>query len=114
MNEFKALVDSMLSTDNLYKNVAGIVFLGTPHRGVQLDQLLNYSINMYSRVGLLFKAPIMKQMKLDSDVVQTINTQFRQVLLRAPMGICSAFETRIPGLLQKLLCPDIRRDQTVV
>ncbi|OBT88107.1 hypothetical protein VE02_03541 [Pseudogymnoascus sp. 03VT05] len=91
-----ALCESMMATDDLYQNVASILFLGTPHRGFQHRGLrsLNTFASFVSSIGLGFKSPILKQLKPNSEVLKNINNQFRQVLKRAPIGICSAFETR--------------------
>lgn len=89
-----ALCESMMGTDNLYRNVAGILFMGTPHRGLELARTVSIMGSIVSGVGLGSKSPILKHLKPNSEVLQNVNMQFRRVLQRAPTGICSAFETR--------------------
>jgi hypothetical protein len=84
----------MMGTDNLYRNVAGILFMGTPHRGLELARTISIMGSFLSGVGLGSKSPILKQLKPNSEVLQNVNMQFRRVLQRAPIGICSAFETQ--------------------
>jgi hypothetical protein len=93
-NNPKALCESMMGTDNLYRNVAGILFMGTPHRGLELARTVSIMGSIVSGVGLGSKSPILKHLKPNSEVLQNVNMQFRRVLQRAPAGICSAFETR--------------------
>jgi hypothetical protein len=93
-NNPKALCESMMGTDNLYRNVAGILFMGTPHRGLELGRIVSKQWSIVSGFGLGSKSPILKQLKPNSEVLQNVNMQFRRVLQRAPIRICSAFETR--------------------
>lgn len=92
----KALYTSTMSTgDHLYKNVAGIIFLGTPHRGFELAKFASNMGNFISLVGLGSVSPMLKQFKPNSEILQEVNMQFRQVLQKVPIEICSAFETRV-------------------
>ncbi|KAL2071390.1 hypothetical protein VTL71DRAFT_12625 [Oculimacula yallundae] len=98
-NNLKALCESMMGTDNLYRNVVGILFMGTPHRGLELARMASTLGSIVSGLGVGSKSPVLKQLKPNSEVLQNVNMQFRRVLQRAPIGICSAFETRkSPGI----------------
>ena len=88
-----------MSTDDLYMNVTGVLFIGTPHRGLDLARTGSTVGSIISGFGLGSKSPMLKQLKPNSEVLQNIHTQFRRVLQRAPIEICSAFETRrSPGI----------------
>lgn len=79
--------------DTLYENVAGIIFLGTPHRGVEVARTASTMGSFISGVGLGSVSPMLKQLKPNSDVIQEVNMQFRHVLQKTLIEICSAFET---------------------
>lgn len=96
----------MMAVDDLFQNIAGIIFLGTPHRGVEISRTVSLIVSSISRIGLGSKSPMLKQLKPNSDVLQNLSMQFRRVLHQSPIGICSAFEThrtRFIGIVSYLI-----------
>ncbi|PMD54981.1 uncharacterized protein K444DRAFT_696279 [Hyaloscypha bicolor E] len=89
-----ALGESLMGTDNLYRYVAGIIFLGTPHRGSRKVEHAAIIVRILSGLGIGTRSPMLKQLKPNSDALLHISMQFRKLLRRAPIQICSAFETR--------------------
>ena len=93
----------MMGTDNLYQNVAGVVFLGTPHRGLQMSRQLQLTFAVLRGLKLGTQSPMLKQLRPNSDALQNISMQFRKVQQRASIEVCSAFETqktRFVGLVR--------------
>lgn len=102
-NNLKALCESIIDTENLYREVAGILFLGTPHLGLKIPQFMSTFASIVSNIGIGSKSPILKQLKHNSEALQSINMQFRRVLQQAPIRICSAFETQRVPIIGRLV-----------
>jgi hypothetical protein len=99
----QALCESMIGDDTLYQDVAGTVFLGTPHRGIELANSIQLLTNVPIAIGVGSRSPMMKQLMPNSEALQTLNMQFRRVLQRAPTRICSGFETQKTNVINQLV-----------
>lgn len=59
-NNPKALSESIMYSDDLYRNVNGILFLGTSHRGLELAKIVSTLVSIVCSLTLGSKSLILK------------------------------------------------------
>lgn len=81
----------------------GIMFLGTPHRGLDLIYFIRFYGRIFAAFGLATLSPMTHDLKLGSEYLQDLSARFRQVLKRFPIKLYSFHETRRFKIARRLV-----------
>ena len=81
----KALSEATITDEGLFSKIAlatiGIMFLGTPHRGLDLISVIRTYGRVFEAFGLATVSPMTHDLKLGSEYLQDLSARFRQVLI---------------------------------
>jgi hypothetical protein len=100
------LAQEMHDAAEIRKSTRVVAFMGTPHRGSQLASYADIAVNCLKAVGAKANVANIHQLKLDSDTLEEIGTQFGSLLQSARIKVLTFYElktTKIAGITEALV-----------
>ena len=99
----QGLLEKSSSVGNILFNTKTIIFLGTPHRGLNHSSVITLSDWILRAVRFLPTPPYQKQLAAESETLYELSRAFSKVLKQTPINIISCYETipsfKLPMLL---------------
>ena len=83
------------------KSTIAVIFMGTPHRGSQLASYADLAVTCIKATGIKANTANLRHLKLDSDDLEELGTQFGSLLQSESIKVLTFYElkpTRIAGI----------------
>jgi hypothetical protein len=77
---------------NIFHSVAGIIFLGTPHRGSQTQSKASIIASIASTIGQGEQSSLLKAVEKDSEMLNDLVHDFTRVVINASIRLSCFFE----------------------
>jgi hypothetical protein len=83
------------------KSTAAVTFMGTPHRGSRLASYAEMAVKCIKATGIKANTAAVEKLKLDSDDLEELGSQFGSLLQSERIKVLTFFElkpTKIAGI----------------